>query len=84
MRSSGARKKIYEHKVITESEDASLASCVHLTVFVTDMKRLRPLVNKTQEQLWAGGPYPPRNILEVAKLNQGNIFEMEGTFFAPA
>ena len=71
-------------EVITESEDASLASCVHLTVFVTDMKRLRPLVNKTQEQLWAGGPYPPRNILEVAKLNQGNIFEMEGTFFAPA
>ena len=27
-----------------------------------------------------GGPYPPRTILEVAKFNQDNIFEMEGTF----
>ena len=70
--------------MITESEDASLASRVRLTVFVTNMKRLRPLVNKIQEQLWAGGPYPPRTILKVAKLNQDNIFEMEWTFFAPA
>ena len=65
------------------SEGASLASCVRLTVFVTDMNRLRPLVNKVQEELWAGGPYPPRTIVEVAKLNQDDIFEVEGTFFAP-
>ena len=70
-------------KTIAESEGASLASCVRLTVFVTDMNRLRPLVNKVQEQLWAGGPYPPRTIVEVAKLNQDDIFEVEGTFFAP-
>jgi 2-iminobutanoate/2-iminopropanoate deaminase len=30
-------------KTIAESEGASLASCVRLTVFVTDMNRLRPL-----------------------------------------
>jgi 2-iminobutanoate/2-iminopropanoate deaminase len=70
-------------KTIAESEGASLASCVRLTVFVTDMNRLRPLVNKVQQELWAGGPYPPRTIVEVAKLNQDDIFEVEGTFFAP-
>jgi enamine deaminase RidA (YjgF/YER057c/UK114 family) len=70
-------------KTIAESEGASLTSCVRLTVFVTDMKRLRPLVNKVQEELWAGGPYPPRTIVEVAKLNQDDIFEVEGTFYAP-
>jgi 2-iminobutanoate/2-iminopropanoate deaminase len=78
------RQAFTNTKVITESEDASLASRVRLTVFVTNMKRLRPLVNKIQEQLWASGPYPPRTILKVAKLNQDNIFEMEWTFFAPA
>jgi enamine deaminase RidA (YjgF/YER057c/UK114 family) len=68
---------------IAQSEGAALADCVRLTVFVTDMGRLRPLVNKIQEQLWAGGPYPPRTILEVTRLNQDDIFEVEGTFYAP-
>jgi enamine deaminase RidA (YjgF/YER057c/UK114 family) len=70
-------------RAIAASEGASLSSCVRLTVFVTDMKRLRPLVNRVQEELWGGGPYPPRTIVEVAKLNQDDIFEVEGTFFAP-
>jgi enamine deaminase RidA (YjgF/YER057c/UK114 family) len=70
-------------KTIAESEGASLTCCVRLTVFVTDMNRLRPLVNKVQAELWAGGSYPPRTIVEVAKLNQDDIFEVEGTFYAP-
>jgi 2-iminobutanoate/2-iminopropanoate deaminase len=69
---------------IAASEGARLQDCVRLTVFVTDMGRLRPLVNKVQEGLWAGGPYPPRTIVEVAGLNQDDIFEVEGTFYAPA
>ena len=56
---------------------------MRLTVFVTDMKRLRPLANKIQEELWGGGPYPPRTIVEVARLSADDIFEVEGTFFAP-
>jgi 2-iminobutanoate/2-iminopropanoate deaminase len=70
-------------KTIAESEGASLADCVRLTVFVTDMNRLRPLVNKVQEELWGGGPYPPRSIVEVARLNQDDIFEVAGTFYSP-
>ena len=54
-----------------------------IVVYVTDMFRFRPLVNKVQEELWAGGPYPPRTILEVHRLNQDDIFEVEGTFYAP-
>jgi enamine deaminase RidA (YjgF/YER057c/UK114 family) len=47
------------------------------------MNRLLPLVNKVQEQLWSSGPYPPRSIVEVARLNQDDFFEVEGTFYSP-
>ena len=77
------RQAFANMKAIAASEGASLADCVRLTVFVTDMARLRPLVNKVQEEVWAGGPYPPRTILEVSRLNQDDVFEVEGTFFAP-
>jgi enamine deaminase RidA (YjgF/YER057c/UK114 family) len=77
------RQAFMNMKLVAESEGASLANCVRLTVFVTDMSGLRPLVNKIQEELWTGGPYPPRTIVEVAKLNQDDIFEVEGTFYAP-
>jgi len=50
---------------------------------VTDMNRLHPRVNKVQEELWNGGLYPPRTIVEVAKLNQDDFFEVEGTFYSP-
>jgi 2-iminobutanoate/2-iminopropanoate deaminase len=77
------RQAFMNMKLIAESEGASLSDCVRLTVFVTDMSRLRQLVNKVQEELWTGGPYPPRTIVEVAKLNQDDIFEVEGTFYSP-
>jgi enamine deaminase RidA (YjgF/YER057c/UK114 family) len=77
------RQAFVNMKTIAESEGAGLSDCVRLTVFVTDMGRLRPLVNKVQEQVWGGGPYPPRTILEVTRLNQDDIFEVEGTFYAP-
>ena len=70
-------------KTVAESEGASLASCVRIVCYVTDMAALRPLVNKIQAELWAGQPYPPRTIVEVSSLNQNDIFEVEGTFYAP-
>lgn len=78
------RQAFANMRTIAASEGAGLQDCVRLTVFVTDMGPLRPLVNKVQEELWAGGPYPPRTIVEVSKLNQDDIFEVEGTFYAPA
>jgi enamine deaminase RidA (YjgF/YER057c/UK114 family) len=69
---------------IAGSEGANLGDAVRLTVYVTDMDRYRPIVNKVQEELWSGGPFPPRTIIEVSALNQDDIFEVEGTFYAPA
>jgi enamine deaminase RidA (YjgF/YER057c/UK114 family) len=70
-------------QLIAASEGASLRDAVRIVVYVTDMYRYRPLVNKVQEELWGAGPYPPRTILEVHRLNQDDIFEVEGTFYAP-
>jgi 2-iminobutanoate/2-iminopropanoate deaminase len=70
-------------EMIAASEGASLRDAVRLVVYVTDMFRYRPLVNKVQEQLWGAGPYPPRTIVEVDRLNQDDIVEIEGTFYAP-
>ena len=77
------RQAFLNMKLIAESEGAALRDAVRLVAYVTDMARLRPLVNKVQEELWTGGAYPPRTIVEVAKLNQDDIFEVEGTFYAP-
>lgn len=63
---------------------AGPADCVRLVVYVTDMGRLRPIVNAVQEEIWKAGPYPPRTIVEVARLNQDDVFEVEGTFHVPA
>ncbi len=68
---------------IAASEGVGLGDVVRLTVYVTDMDRYRPIVNQVQAEMWSGGPYPPRTILEVSALNQDDIFEVEGTFYAP-
>jgi 2-iminobutanoate/2-iminopropanoate deaminase len=70
--------------LIAASERAHMIDCVRLVVYVTDMARLRPLVNRIQQEIWGRGPYPPRTIVEVTKLNQDDFFEVEGTFYAPA
>jgi 2-iminobutanoate/2-iminopropanoate deaminase len=77
------RQAFLNMKLIAESEGAALTDAVRLVVYVTDMFRFRPLVNKVQEELWGQGPYPPRTIIEVDRLNQDDIVEVEGTFYAP-
>jgi 2-iminobutanoate/2-iminopropanoate deaminase len=70
-------------ELIARSEGASLRDAVRLVVYVTDMYRYRPIVNKVQAELWGQGPFPPRTIIEVDRLNQDDIVEVEGTFYAP-
>jgi enamine deaminase RidA (YjgF/YER057c/UK114 family) len=77
------RQAFMNMKFIAESEGASLQDCVRIVVYVTDMFRYRPIANKIQEELWGKGPYPPRTIVEVHRLNQDDILEVEGTFYAP-
>jgi len=78
------RQAFHNMAHIAASAGASLRDAVRLTVYVTDMDKHRPIVNQVQAELWAGGPYPPRTILEVPNLAAGDIFEVEGTFYAPA
>ena len=59
---------------------AKLEDCCRIVVYVVDMHRLRPLVNKVQAEIWGERPFPPRTIVEVSRLNQDDIFEVEGTF----
>lgn len=70
-------------QTIIEGAGGTLRDAVRLVVYVTDMHRHRPIVNQVQEEFWGGPPYPPRSIIEVARLSQDDIAEVEGTFFCP-
>ena len=77
------RQAFLNMMTIVEAAGGTLRNTVRLVVYVTDMDRYRPLVNKIQEEFWGGPPYPPRTIVEVSRLNQDDIVEVEGTFFCP-
>src|ERR1700688_1028032 len=77
------RQTFLNMKTIVAAAGGSLRDAVRLVVYVTDMDRHRPLVNKIQEEFWGGPPSPPRPIVEVSRLNQDDIVEVEGTFFCP-
>ena len=77
------RQAFVNMRALAEAGGASLHDAVRLVVYVTDMDRYRPIVNRIEEELWDGGPYPPRSIIEVSRLNQDDIVEVEGTFFCP-
>lgn len=78
------RQAFSNMRTIVEAAGGGLHDAVRLVVYVTDMNQHRPIVNKMQEEFWAGAPYPPRSIVEVSRLNQDDIVEVEGTFFCPA
>ncbi|MFG1357444.1 RidA family protein [Xanthobacter pseudotagetidis] len=78
------RQAFLNMKTIAAAGGATLQDATRLVVYVTDMFRYRPIVNKVQEELWGKPPYPPRTIIEVDRLNQDDIVEVEGTFYAPA
>jgi len=71
-------------QLIAKSEGASLQDCVRLTVYVSDLHRYAPMVEKAQAQLWEGPPYPPRTMVEVQRLFDDDIVESDSVFYAPA
>jgi enamine deaminase RidA (YjgF/YER057c/UK114 family) len=77
------RQAFLNMKTIVEGTGGGLRDAVRLVVYVTDMVRYRPLVNQVQQELWGGAPYPPRSIVEVVRLSQDDIMEVEGTFYCP-
>jgi len=77
------RQAFLNMQSVAQSGGANLEDAVRLVVYVSDMFRYRPIVNKVQAELWSNNPYPPRTIIEVDRLNQDDIVEVEGTFYAP-
>jgi 2-iminobutanoate/2-iminopropanoate deaminase len=70
-------------KLIAQSEGASLQDCVRLTVYVSDLHRFAPMVDKAQAELWGKPPYPPRTMVEVQRLFDDDIVEVDSVFYAP-
>ncbi|KAF1974237.1 endoribonuclease L-PSP, partial [Bimuria novae-zelandiae CBS 107.79] len=67
---------------LAELGGASLTDYVRLSVYVTDMYRWKPLVNNVTQELWrdVAPNFPARTIVEVQRLNDDDIVEIEGTF----
>src|SRR5215831_7299775 len=70
--------------LIAQSEGASLQDCVRLAVYVSDLHRFAPMVDKVQAELWSKPPYPPRTMIEVQRLFDDDIVEIDSVFYAPA
>jgi 2-iminobutanoate/2-iminopropanoate deaminase len=77
------RQAFLNMQTLVAAAGGSLRDAVRLVVYVTNMDHYRPLVNKIQEEIWGAPPYPPRTIVEVNRLNQDDVVEVEGTFFCP-
>ena len=78
------RRAFLNLKLIAQSEGASLQDCVRLTVYVSDLHRFAPMVDKAQAELWGKPPYPPRTMVEVRRLFDDDIVEIDSVFYAPA
>ena len=78
------RQAFLNLKSIAQSESATLQDCVRLTIYVSDLHRFAPLVSKVQAELWCKPPYPPRTMLEVQRLFDDDIVEIDSVFYAPA
>ncbi|KAI1414767.1 hypothetical protein F5Y13DRAFT_158276 [Hypoxylon sp. FL1857] len=77
------RQAFQNMATLVEMVGSDINSCVRLVVYVTDMFRYRPMCNQVQVELWGDDPrrYPPRTIIEVDRLNDDDIVEVEGTFY---
>ncbi len=78
------RQAFLNIKALAEAEGAGLHDCVRLTVYLGDLYRFAPLVDKIEAELWGKPPYPPRTMVEVQRLFDDGTVEIESTFYAPA
>ncbi len=77
------RQAFLNIKAIAQSEGATLQDCVRLTIYVSDLARVAPLVDKVQAELWGKPPYPPRTMFEAKRLFEDDIIEIDSVFYAP-
>jgi 2-iminobutanoate/2-iminopropanoate deaminase len=77
------RQAFLNIRLIAQSEGASLQDCVRVTVYVSDLHRYAAMVDKVQAELWGKPPYPPRTMIEVQRLFDDDIVEIDSVFYAP-
>lgn len=77
------RQAFLNIRTIAQSEGASLQDCVRLTIYVSDLHRFAAMVDKVQAELWGKPPYPPRTMIEVQRLFDDDIVEIDSVFYAP-
>jgi 2-iminobutanoate/2-iminopropanoate deaminase len=78
------RQAFLNIKLIAQAEGASLQDCVRLTVYVSDLQQFAAMVDEVQAELWGAPPYPPRTMVEVRRLFDDDIVEIDSVFYAPA
>ena len=69
-------------EVIKAEGTSSLGT--RITVYVSDLHRFAPMVDKAQAELWGKPPYPPRTMVEVQRLFDDDVVEIDSVFYAPA
>ena len=77
-----ARRTFENLKAIAEAAGGSLATFVSTVVYVKDMDVHRPVINRLYEEYF-GPNLPTRTIVEVSRLNQDDIVEIEAVVMIP-
>lgn len=80
---SQVRQAFLNIRRIAESEGVTLRDCVKLSVYLSDLNRFAGVIDKVESELWGGPPYPPRTLVEVQRLFDGMIVEIDSVFYAP-
>lgn len=78
------RRAFLNIKKLSESEGATLHDCVRVTIYLSDLHRYAAIVDRVQAEIWVSRPYPPRTMMEVQRLFQDDIIEIDTVFYAPA
>jgi len=69
-------------RAVTTAAGGSLAHCVKLTLFLTDLSHF-PKVNEAMQK-WFEAPYPARSTVGVAGLPRGALFEADAVMVLDA
>ncbi|HTE81521.1 MAG TPA: RidA family protein, partial [Reyranella sp.] len=77
------RSDIAQRGQMAESEVATLHDCVRVTIYLSDLHRYASLVDRIQAEVWGKPPYPPRTMMEVQRLFDDDIIEVDTVFHAP-
>ena len=77
------RRAFLNIKALAESEGATLHDCVRVTIYLSDLHRYAGIVDRVQAEIWGRPPYPPRTMVEVQRLFDDDIIEIDTVFYAP-